>query len=91
MLLVRPTTTSTPALGSVSAGNLQLYLPVILQEIEAKPRRQYLLLHSLKEVREKRVGVGRVKEEEGERERGELVRYDPRKMRRWGPLYCSVT
>ena len=43
------------ALGSVSAGNLQLYLPVILQEIEAKPRRQYLLLHSLKEVRE---GVG---------------------------------
>ena len=40
------------ALGSVSAGNLQLYLPVILQEIEAKPRRQYLLLHSLKEVRE---------------------------------------
>ena len=43
------------ALGSVSAGNLQLYLPVILQEIEAKPRRQYLLLHSLKEVREGRV------------------------------------
>ena len=76
------------ALGSVSAGNLQLYLPVILQEIEAKPRRQYLLLHSLKEVREK---VGRVKEEEGERERGELVQWDPRKMRRWGPLYCSMT
>ena len=45
-------------LGSVSAGNLQLYLPVILQEIEAKPRRQYLLLHSLKEVREGRVGAG---------------------------------
>ena len=60
--------TSSYALGSVSAGNLQLYLPVILQEIEAKPRRQYLLLHSLKEVREGRVGVGRVKEEEGERE-----------------------
>ena len=46
------------ALGSVSAGNLQLYLPVILQEIEAKPRRQYLLLHSLKEVREGRVEHG---------------------------------
>ena len=46
------------ALGSVSAGNLQLYLPVILQEIEAKPRRQYLLLHSLKEVRERRVERG---------------------------------
>ena len=27
------------ALGSVSAGNLQVYLPVIPQEIEAKPRR----------------------------------------------------
>ena len=40
------------ALGSVSASNLQLYLPVILQEIEAKSRRQYLLLHSFKEVRE---------------------------------------
>ena len=47
------------ALGSVSAGNLQLYLPVILQEIEAKPRRQYLLLHSLKEVREGGEGRGR--------------------------------
>ena len=70
------------ALGSVSAGNLQLYLPVILQEIEAKPRRQYLLLHSLKEVREGRVGVGGVKEEEGERERGELVRCDPRNSMR---------
>ena len=46
------------ALGSVSAGNLQLYLPVILQEIEAKPRRQYLLLHSLKEVREGGWGWG---------------------------------
>ena len=66
------------ALGS-SAGNLQLYLPVILQELEAKPRRRYLLLHLLKEVREGRVGVGRVKEEEGEMERVEFVRYDPRK------------
>ena len=79
------------ALGSVGAGNLQLYLPVILQEIEAKPRRQYLLLHSLKEEREGRVGVGGVTEEEEERERVELVRYDPRKSMIWGPLYCSVT
>ena len=46
------------ALVSVSAGNLQLYLPVILQEIEAKARRQYLLLHSLKEVSEGRVERG---------------------------------
>ena len=61
------------ALGSVSAGNLQLYLPVILQEIEAKPRRQYLLQHSLKEVREGRVGAERVTVEEGERDRRELV------------------
>ncbi|KAF2884604.1 hypothetical protein ILUMI_21568 [Ignelater luminosus] len=38
------------ALGSVSIGNLQQYLPFILQEIEDQPKRQYLLLHSLKEV-----------------------------------------
>ncbi|KAK5639691.1 hypothetical protein RI129_012183 [Pyrocoelia pectoralis] len=38
------------ALGSVSIGNLQQYLPFILQEIENQPKRQYLLLHSLKEV-----------------------------------------
>ena len=66
-------------LGSVSAGNLQLYLPVNLQGIETNPRRQYLLLYSLKEVREGRMEVGGVTEEEGERERGELVQYDPRK------------
>lgn len=40
------------ALGSVSIGNLQQYLPFILQEIEDQPKRQYLLLHSLKEVSE---------------------------------------
>jgi cullin-associated NEDD8-dissociated protein 1 len=38
------------ALGAVSVGNLPYYLPFILQEIEAQPKRQYLLLHSLKEV-----------------------------------------
>lgn len=37
-------------LGSVSAGNLQMYLPFVLSEIQANPKRQYLLLHSLKEV-----------------------------------------
>lgn len=31
-------------------GNLTHYLPFILNEIEAQPKRQYLLLHSLKEV-----------------------------------------
>lgn len=38
------------ALGAVAVGNLSYYLPLILQEIEAQPKRQYLLLHSLKEV-----------------------------------------
>lgn len=37
-------------LGSVSAGNLSQFLPYILSEVHANPRRQYLLLHSLKEV-----------------------------------------
>lgn len=39
------------ALGSISIGNLQQYLPFILKEIEEQPKRQYLLLHSLKEVK----------------------------------------
>jgi cullin-associated NEDD8-dissociated protein 1 len=39
-------------LGSVAVGNLPQYLPFVLQEIEAQPKRQYLLLHSLKEVSE---------------------------------------
>ncbi|XP_034668660.1 cullin-associated NEDD8-dissociated protein 1 isoform X1 [Drosophila subobscura] len=38
------------ALGAVSVGSLQTYLPLILKEIEVQPKRQYLLLHSLKEV-----------------------------------------
>jgi len=38
------------ALGSVAVGNLPTFLPFILTQIEAQPRRQYLLLHSLKEV-----------------------------------------
>lgn len=38
------------ALGAVCVGNLEYYLPFILQEIEAQPKKQYLLLHSLKEV-----------------------------------------
>lgn len=38
------------ALGAVAVGSLQTFLPLILNEIEAQPRRQYLLLHSLKEV-----------------------------------------
>lgn len=38
------------ALGNISVGNLNLYLPFILREVEANPKRQYLLLHSLKEI-----------------------------------------
>ena len=36
--------------GNVSVGNLPKFLPFVLQEIENQPKRQYLLLHSLKEV-----------------------------------------
>ena len=36
--------------GNVSVGNLPKFLPFVLSEIEKQPRRQYLLLHSLKEV-----------------------------------------
>ncbi|KAM9859887.1 cullin-associated NEDD8-dissociated protein 2 [Aulostomus maculatus] len=38
------------ALGSMAVGSLDDYLPFLLREISAQPRRQYLLLHSLKEV-----------------------------------------
>lgn len=38
------------ALGNISLGNLKEYLPFVLHEIETQPKRQYLLLHSLKEV-----------------------------------------
>ena len=38
------------ALGNIALGNLKDYLPFILHEIGSQPRRQYLLLHSLKEV-----------------------------------------
>lgn len=37
-------------LGNIAVGNLPEYLPFILKEIEAQPKRQYLLLHSLKEI-----------------------------------------
>lgn len=38
------------SLGAVAVGNLNFYLPYILNEIETQPKRQYLLLHSLKEL-----------------------------------------
>lgn len=38
------------ALGAVAVGNLPHFLPFILSKIEAPSKRQYLLLHSLKEL-----------------------------------------
>ncbi len=38
------------ALGNISLGNLGEYLPFVLNEIETQQKKQYLLLHSLKEV-----------------------------------------
>ncbi|XP_067622411.1 cullin-associated NEDD8-dissociated protein 1 isoform X2 [Eurosta solidaginis] len=41
---------SSLALGALAVGSINTYLPLILKEIEGQPKRQYLLLHSLKEV-----------------------------------------
>ncbi|KAK7137279.1 hypothetical protein R3I93_017381 [Phoxinus phoxinus] len=38
------------ALGYICVGNLGEYLPFMLKEIGSQPKRQYLLLHSLKEM-----------------------------------------
>lgn len=38
------------SIGCVCAGNLERYLPFILTEIQNAPKKQYLLLHSLKEI-----------------------------------------
>ncbi|KAK9750059.1 hypothetical protein RND81_02G170400 [Saponaria officinalis] len=38
------------ALGNVAVGNLSKYLPFILDQIDYQQKKQYLLLHSLKEV-----------------------------------------
>ncbi|XP_071351490.1 cullin-associated NEDD8-dissociated protein 2 [Trachinotus anak] len=43
-------TAASCALGSMAVGSLSDYLPFLLKEISSQPRRQYLLLHSLKEV-----------------------------------------
>jgi len=37
-------------LGNVAVGNLQKFLPFILSEVKNQPKRQYLLLHSLREI-----------------------------------------
>ncbi len=38
------------ALGNVAVGNLSKFLPFILNEVKQQPKRQYLLLHSLREI-----------------------------------------
>lgn len=43
-------TAASFALGSIAVGNLREYLPFVLREIESNGQRQYLLLHSLKEI-----------------------------------------
>ncbi|CAG0890156.1 unnamed protein product [Darwinula stevensoni] len=43
-------TAASYALGNVAVGNLCHYLPFVLNEIQTQPRKQYLLLHSLKEI-----------------------------------------
>uniref|UniRef100_A0A914C839 TATA-binding protein interacting (TIP20) domain-containing protein n=1 Tax=Acrobeloides nanus TaxID=290746 RepID=A0A914C839_9BILA len=43
-------TAASYALGSLAVGNLEKYLPYLLKEINEQPKRQYLLLHALKEV-----------------------------------------
>ncbi|XP_044205521.1 cullin-associated NEDD8-dissociated protein 2 [Thunnus albacares] len=43
-------TAASCALGSMAVGSLNDFLPFMLKEITSQPRRQYLLLHSLKEV-----------------------------------------
>ena len=43
-------TAASYSLGRLAVGNLEKYLPFLLKQISAQPKRQYLLLHSLKEV-----------------------------------------
>jgi cullin-associated NEDD8-dissociated protein 1 len=38
------------ALGCIAVGNMNVFLPIILHEIESRNKRQYLILHSLLEV-----------------------------------------
>ncbi|KAI8139309.1 armadillo-type protein [Fennellomyces sp. T-0311] len=38
------------ALGNISVGNLEIYLPLIVAQVKEQPKRRYLLLHALKEI-----------------------------------------
>uniref|UniRef100_A0A8C6LMN7 TATA-binding protein interacting (TIP20) domain-containing protein n=1 Tax=Nothobranchius furzeri TaxID=105023 RepID=A0A8C6LMN7_NOTFU len=50
LLLFQIKTAASCALGGMAVSSLNEYLPFILKEVSAQPRKQYLLLHSLKEV-----------------------------------------
>ncbi|VDN06172.1 unnamed protein product [Thelazia callipaeda] len=43
-------TAASYALGRLALGDLEKYLPFLLEQINSQPKRQYLLLHALKEV-----------------------------------------
>ena len=43
-------TAAAYAFGSVTIGNLNSFLPALLNEMKQQPKKQYLLLHALKEV-----------------------------------------
>uniref|UniRef100_A0A914VPW0 TATA-binding protein interacting (TIP20) domain-containing protein n=1 Tax=Plectus sambesii TaxID=2011161 RepID=A0A914VPW0_9BILA len=43
-------TAASYSLGGLAVGNLEKFLPFLLKEIDTQPKRQYLLLHALKEV-----------------------------------------
>lgn len=39
------------ALGNICVGNIPKYLPLIISQIKEQPKKRYLLLHALKEVK----------------------------------------
>lgn len=48
--VVQVRTAASYALGSMAVGSLSDFLPFMVKEISMQPRRQYLLLNSLKDV-----------------------------------------
>ncbi|KAA3478064.1 cullin-associated NEDD8-dissociated protein 1-like [Gossypium australe] len=49
-ILAKIKSAASYALGNIAVGNLSKYLPFILDQIDNQQKKQYLLLHSLKEV-----------------------------------------
>jgi len=43
-------TAAAYSFGSLAIGNLPAFLPALLSEMEQQPKKQYLLMHALKEV-----------------------------------------